>query len=324
MSDALERAVFLDVDTVDVGDLDRGRLYAEVPRWTWYAVADPTPAEDRLQGAQVVVSNKVLLDAYRLDRAASGGLRLVCLAATGTNNVDLDAARRLGVAVANARAYATPAVVQHVFALILALTTRLLDYRAAVAAGRWSVSERFCLLDYPVRELAGKTLGIVGYGELGQAVAGVARAFGMDVLVAERRGAEPRPGRLPLEELLGRVDVLSLHCPLTPDTRGLIGAPELARMRPDAILINTARGGIVDEPALAAALRSGRLGGAGVDVLSREPPPADNPLLAPDIPGLIVTPHTAWSSREARQRVLDEIAANIAAFRAGESRNRVV
>jgi glycerate dehydrogenase len=324
MADALERGVFLDVDTVDVGDLDRSRLRAELPGWRWYAVADPTPVEERLDGAQVAVSNKVLLDAQRLARAAARGLRLVCLAATGTNNVDLEAARRLGVAVANARAYATPAVVQHVFALVLALTTRLPEYRAAVAAGRWSLSQRFCLLDYPIRELAGRTLGIVGYGELGQAVAGVARAFGMEVLVAERRGAAPRPGRVAWEDLLGRVDVLTLHCPLTEETRGLLGDPELARMRPDALLINTARGGIVDESALAAALRAGRLGGAGVDVLSREPPAADNPLLAADVPNLIVTPHTAWASREARQRVLDEIAANVAAFRAGASRNRVV
>jgi glycerate dehydrogenase len=317
----VDRGAFLDLDTVDRGDLDRGRLEAALRDWRWFAVSDPEPVESRLAGAAVAVTNKVVLDAPRL--AAAPGLRLVCVAATGTNNVDLEAARRLGIAVANVRGYATPAVVQHVFGLLLALTTRLVDYRAAVAGGRWSTSACFCLLDYPIRELAGRTLGIVGYGELGRAVGRVAEAFGMQVRVAERRGYPPRPGRLPFEELLPRVDVLSLHCPLSEETRGLVGARELARMRPDAVLINTARGGLVDEAALAAALRAGRLGGAGVDVLSREPPPGDNPLLAPDVPNLIVTPHVAWASREARQRVLDEIALNIEAFRAGEERNRV-
>jgi glycerate dehydrogenase len=313
-----ELGAFLDLDTVDRSDLDRSRLASALPDWRWYAVADPESVEARLAGATVAVTNKVVLDGARL--AAARSLRLVCVAATGTNNVDLEAARRLGIAVANVRAYATPSVVQHVFALLLALTTRLVEYRDAVAAGRWSLSRQFCLLDYPIRELAGRTLGVVGYGELGQAVA---RAFGMEVLVAERRGAAPRAGRLALEALLPRVDVLSLHCPLTPETRGLIGAAELALMRPDAVLINTARGGIVDEHALAEALSAGRLGGAGVDVLSCEPPGADNPLLAPGVPNLIVTPHVAWASREARQRVIEEIAANIDAFRCGGERNRV-
>jgi glycerate dehydrogenase len=320
----LRTGVFLDVDTVDTGDLDRSPLERVLSPWRWHRVEDPDPVEARLDGAAVAVTNKVVLDAACLARAAAAGLRLVCVAATGTNNVDLEAARRAGISVANVTGYATPAVVQHVFALVLALSTRLLDYRAAVAAGRWSASARFCLLDYPVREIAGKTLGIVGYGELGRGVARVAEAFGMEVLVAERRGAAPRPGRVALEALLPRVDVLTLHCPLTPETRDLIGAAELARMRSDAILINTARGGVVDEPALAAALRAGRLGGAGVDVLGREPPPVDHPLLAADVPNLIVTPHTAWASREARQRVIEEIARNIAAFAAGVERNRVV
>jgi len=319
----LDSGVFLDVDTVDTGDLDRSVLDRVLARWRWHEVADPAPVEERLAGAAVAVTNKVVLDEARLSRAAREGLRLVCLAATGTNNVDLEAARGLGVAVANVTSYATPSVAQHVFALVLALTTRLCAYRDAVAAGRWSASTRFCLLDYPVRELAGKTLVVVGYGELGQAVARLGEAFGMQVLVAERRGRPPRPGRVPLEAGLARADVLSLHCPLTPETLGLVGARELAAMRPDALLINTARGGIVDEVVLAEALRAGRLGGAGVDVLGREPPPQDHPLLAPDIPNLIVTPHTAWASREARQRVLAEIALNIEAFASGVRRNRV-
>ncbi len=313
--------VFLDRDTVDTGDLDLSRLRAAMPAWRLFDVEDAVPIDGRLAGATVVVTNKVLLDSARLE--AASGLRLVCVAATGTNNVDLEAARRLGIVVSNVRGYATPAVVQHVFALILALSTRLLDYREAVRAGRWHLSRQFCLLDFPIREIAGKTLGIVGYGELGRGVARIAGAFGMEVLVARRPGSSPTPDRIPLTELLPRVDVLSLHCPLTPQTRGLIGERELALMRSDALLINTARGGIVDEGALAVALRDGRLGGAGIDVLSREPPVEGNPLLAPEIPNLIVTPHSAWASREARQRLVDEIASNIDAYLSGAPRNVV-
>lgn len=313
--------VFLDQETVDNDDLDLGRLRAALPDWRWYRVTRPEEVIPRIAEANVVVSNKVHLDEAAL--RAAPNLRLIAIAATGTNNVDLDAAHRLGIAVSNIRAYATPAVVQHVFALMLALSTKLIDYHQAVREGRWQRAPQFCLLDYPVREIAGKTLGIVGYGELGRGVARVAEAFGMNVLVAGRPGRPAEPGRVPLPELLPQVDVLSLHTPLTPETRGLIGARELALMKPDALLINTARGGIVDEAALADALRQGRLGGAGVDVLSVEPPTDTNPLLAPDIPNLIVTPHTAWASREARQRAVDQVAENIRAFLAGTPRNLV-
>jgi glycerate dehydrogenase len=219
--------------------------------------------------------------------------------------------------------YGTPSVVQQVFALILALTTRLQDHQAAVARGEWQRSDQFCLLDYPFRELAGRRLGIVGYGELGRAVGRVGEAFGMQLLIAQRPGGDARPGRIPLVDLLPQVDVLSLHCPLTEQTRNLIGAAELSAMKPDALLINAARGGIVDEVALAAALRAGTIGGAGVDVLSREPPVEGNPLLAADLPNLIVTPHVAWASRESRQRMVDELALNIEAFLQGRERNRV-
>jgi glycerate dehydrogenase len=270
----------------------------------------------------VVVTNKVVLDRDHLRSTPS--LKLVCVAATGTNNVDLEAARELGIAVANVSAYATPAVVQHVFALMLAHATRLAEYRKAVRDGAWARSDQFCLLDYPIRELASLTLGIVGYGELGRGVAKVAEAFGMRVLVAQRPGGPAEAGRLPLADLLPRVDVLSLHCPLTETTRNLIGGAELALMRRDALLINTARGGIVDEWALADALRRGVIGGAAVDVLTVEPPRDGNPLLDPALPNLIVTPHTAWASRESRQRLIDEVAANIHAFAGGTARNRVV
>jgi len=314
-------AVFLDLATVARGDLDLTGLRAACARWTLHDYTQPGQLAARIARAQVVVTNKFVLDRAAL--AAAPDLKLVCLTATGTNNVDLAAAQELGIAVANVTGYATAAVVQHVFALILAHATRLLDYRAAVAAGAWSRSPMFCLLDFPIFELAGKTLGIVGYGELGRAVARVARCFGMEVLIAQRPGGPPREGRLPLADLLPQVDVLSLHCPLAENTRGLIGAAELALMRPTALLVNTARGPLVDAQALAAALRAGTIGGAALDVLSSEPPPLDHPLLAPDIPNLILTPHTAWASREARQRVLDEVALNIAAFAAGERRNRV-
>jgi glycerate dehydrogenase len=193
-----------------------------------------------------------------------------------------------------------------------------------VRSGAWQRGEQFCLLDYPIRELVGRRLGIVGYGTLGRGVAQAATAFGMEVLIANRPGGTAVPGRLDLDELLAAVDVLSLHCPLTPATQGMISASRLSRMKRDAVLINTARGALVDAAALADALRGGRLGGAAIDVLSQEPPVDGSPLLAGDIPNLIVTPHIAWAAREARQRCIDEMAANIADFRRGGRRGRVV
>ncbi len=304
--------VFLDLDTVGPADLDLSTLRESLPQWHFHGTSARAEIAARIADAEVVVSNKAPLDAALL--AGAPALRLICVAATGTNNVDLAAARARGITVTNVRAYATPSVVQHVFALILTLTTRLPDYDAAVRAGRWASSPHFCLLDYPIRELHGKHLGIVGYGELGRAVAGVAQAFGMQVLLARRPGAAAQPQRLALEDLLPQVDVLTLHCPLTPETRGLIGAAALSRMGPQALLINTARGGIVDEAALADALREGRIGGAGIDVLAEEPPVHGSPLLDPALPNLIVTPHCAWASRESRQRLIEQVGATIRAF----------
>jgi len=315
------KAVFLDTDSLDRGDLDRTALEGCADGWTFYGHTPPEAVAERIGDAEIAVTNKVPVTAETI--AATPNLRLVCIAATGTNNVDMEAARSQGVAVTNVVRYATPAVVQHVFALILGLSTRLPQYQAAVREGRWSRGPHFCLLDFPIHELTGRTLGIVGYGELGSHVANVAEAFGLSVEVAQLPGRPAKAGRIPFGELLERADVLSLHCPLTAETRDLIGAAELDRMRDDALLINTARGGIVDESALATALREGRLGGAGVDVLTREPPPPDHPLLAPDIPNLILTPHIAWASTEARQRMVGELAANIRAFRDGQERNRV-
>lgn len=311
------RGVFLDQDSLGGGDLDFSNLERVLTHLEYYPATAPHQTAERLADAEVVISNKVMLDAATLEQARR--LRLICIAATGVNNVDLEAAARAGITVCNCQGYGTTAVVQHVFALLLALCTRLPDYQQAVRAGRWQQSSQFCLLDYPIRELAGKTLGIVGYGELGRGVARIAEAFGMRVLLAQRPGVlEAQEGRIPLPILLPQIDVLSLHCPLTPETRGLIGAWELALMRRDAILINTARGGLVDETLLAEVLRQGALGGAGVDVLSLEPPVAGNPLLATDIPNLIVTPHSAWGSRESRQRLVDQLAENIHAYLVGQ------
>ncbi len=308
--------VFLDRDSLDRGDLDFGGLDHVLSDWRYYPATASAEIVGRIEQAEVVISNKVVLDAATIQQAPR--LKLIGVAATGVNNVDLAAAAARGVTVCNCRGYGTPAVVQHVFALLLALYTRWPDYRQAARDGRWQQADQFCLLDFPIRELAGKTLGIVGYGELGQGVARVAEAFGMRVLIAQRPGTvEALADRTPLPALLPQVDVLSLHCPLTPATRNLIGAWELALMRRDAILMNTARGGLVDEALLADALRRGALGGAGVDVLSLEPPMAGNPLLAPDIPNLIVTPHCAWGSRESRQRLVDQLAENIQGFLTG-------
>ncbi len=314
--------VFLDVNSIDNDDLDLSPLQDLQIDWRFYPITTAWELDDRIACAELVVSNKVRIDRASLNKASA--LRLLCVAATGTNNVDLDAARERGIAVTNVSGYATPAVVQHVYALILALSTRLIEFRRLVVAGRWQHSKHFCLLDYPIRELAGKTLGIVGYGELGSAVGRVAEAFGMQVLVSQRPGGETKPGRLPLRDLLPQVDVLSLHCPLTPNTHKLIGSREFTMMKSSALLINTARGGIVDEAALVTALKEGRIAGAGIDVLSAEPPEMGNPLLEPGIPHLIVTPHIAWASRESRQRLLDELACNIEAFLHGRARNRVV
>ncbi len=316
------RGVILDQVTFDRGDLDLSQLQATLPRWEVYAETDSADVATRIRDCEIVITNKVVITAD--DLAAAAKLRLICAAATGFNHIDVAAARARGISVCNVRAYATASVVQHVFALLLALTTSLNRYQAAVQRGDWMASRHFCLLDYPIREVQGRTLGIVGYGELGRAVGKVARAFGMQVLIAQRPGgSDTRPGRLPLPELLARADVISLHCPLTRETRGLIGSDELGQMRADAILINTARGGIVDEKALAAALRQGRLGGAGIDVLAEEPPAATSPLLAADIPNLIVTPHVAWASQASRQRLVDELAENIRAFLADAPRNVV-
>jgi glycerate dehydrogenase len=317
------RTVFLDYETVRNGDcsLNPSAIDRVAGSVHYCDFTEESEIPDRIAAAEVVLLNKV-----RLSRAhlyAAGRLKLIVLSATGTDNIDLQAAKERGIAVCNVRGYCTASVAQHAWSLILSLTQHLKGWHRLAVDGSWARGE-FNELAFPIRELAGRTVGIVGWGELGRAVAKVAEAFGMRVIVSNRPGAEPMDGRVSLDELLATADVVSLHCPLTPATRGMIGARELARMKPDALLINTARGALVDGAALARALREHRLGGAGIDVLPTEPPADGEPLIDPDIPNLIVTPHIAWAAFEARQRCLDEMAANIRDFLEGGRRGRVV
>ena len=324
------KAAFLDFDSLGPADIDSSALLATLPDIMLYPFTADDEIDARAAGCEVLLVNKVRLNRARLE--ALPALRLVCLAATGTDNVDLATARERDIAVCNIRNYATASVVQHVFGLLLALTLRLDEYRQLLSRGAWQQSRHFCLLDYPSRELAGRTLGIVGYGQLGQAVGAVGQAFGMRVIAARSlreaddqtfTPAAPYVDRLVLPELLAAADVVSLHCPLTPATRHLINRESLGRMRRDAVLINTARGDLVDCGALLAALRAGLLGAAAIDVLPEEPPTAGHPLLDTGLENLIVTPHIAWAARESRQRALDEVVANVRDFFAGGRRNRV-
>lgn len=317
----LRRAVFLDHSSLDLGDLDLSRLRGCFDELQLHPATAPHEVAERLQGASVAITNKVHLDAAAL--AACPDLRLILVSATGTNNVDLQAARAQGIVVSNCQGYGTPSVAQHTLALLLALATRLPDYQQAVADGKWAQARQFCLLDFPIVELEGKTLGLLGHGELGGAVARLAEAFGMRVLSGQLPGRPARDDRLSLAELLPQVDALTLHCPLNDSTRNMIGAAELALLKPGAFVVNTARGGLIDEQALADALRSGHLGGAATDVLSVEPPVNGNPLLAGDIPRLVVSPHSAWGAVEARQRIVGQLAENAEAFLQGNPR-RVV
>ncbi|WP_444891323.1 D-2-hydroxyacid dehydrogenase [Microbulbifer sp. DLAB2-AA] len=307
------RGVFLDAMTMKLGELNIQSLKNSLDHWDFYETTSAKQTAERIADADVVITNKVVLDRTLLEQARS--LKLICVCATGTNNIDLQAAQDLGIPVRNVQGYAGASVPQHTLALILALASRWHHYHQDVMTGRWSQSEIFCLLDHPVVELAGKTLGIIGYGELGQRVAKLGEALDMQILVAESFSGEKRADRAPLAQLTKESDVISLHCPLTKQTEKLIDRDFIANMKPGALLINTARGGLVNEEAVADALRSGKLGGAALDVLSEEPPPASHPLLATDIPNLIITPHNAWISRESRQRLLDGVVNNIEAWK---------
>lgn len=315
--------VILDEASLAPADLDLSALLSSLDQWFRYAATTADETSARLAGASVALTNKVAIGAEEM--RANSQLKLIAVMATGTDHVDLAAAQEYGITVCNAVGYSTPSVTQHTFALMLALATRLHQYRNAVRSGAWSESPFFCLLDYPVEELEGKTLGIIGYGALGKAVASVARSLGMTVQVAASlRGGKEDPTRLPLPELLSQSDIVSLHCPLTEQTRNLINRQTLQLMRRGAWLINTARGALVDEVALLEALQSGQLGAAGLDVLSQEPPPRNHPLLNADLPNLLISPHSAWGSRQSRQRLVDQMVKVINGFYGGEVLNRVV
>ena len=320
------KSVFLDCATMGSGDLDLSSLSELLPDLEVFDNTLPEQCADRIRDAEVVLCNKVRLDAGVLESAPS--LKFIGLTATGTDNVDLDYAREHGIAVCNLIGYCTQSVVEHVFAMLLNLGHNIHAYHRLVKDGEWAKADNFCKLDYPVRQLSAMTIGIVGHGELGKGVAEAARQFGMNILLSRRRGApgndRDRDGRHDFEDVLRQADVLTLHCPLTDETRHLINAESLKMMKPDSILINTARGGLVDSAALADALANGVIGAAAIDVLPQEPPIDGDPLLDYSGDNLIITPHIAWATQEARQAAIDELAANYAAFRQGEVRNRVV
>ena len=310
------KGVVLDVDSLGPGDLDLSPVTDLLDGWTLHPVTAPDDVAARIKDADVVLTNKIPLSRETIENCPS--LRFVSILATGFNHIDLEAARDHGVVVSNAVAYATPSVVQHTISLMMALANNLVSYVTAVRRGRWQQSDVFCFLDYPITELAGKRLGIVGYGELGRSVADVARAFGMEILIASRPGQPAQPGRVPLEELLRHSDFVSLHCPLTPGTENLIDAEALALMKPNACLINTARGALVDSRALIDALEQNRIAGAALDVVPVEPPPADDPIIASASDRLLITPHSAWGALETRQRLMQQTRENIEAFLSGQ------
>lgn len=312
------RIVFLDRATIAPQiDLPRPAFPHD---WVEHArtLPDETPA--RLAGATIAITNKV-----RIDRAALGaaeGLKLVAVAATGYDCVDVAACAERGVAVCNVRGYSVNSVPEHVFALLLALRRSLVPFAAAVRDGEWQRAGQFCFFSHPIRDLAGATMGIVGKGGIGGRVGALAAAFGMSVIHAARPGAAAGDGRVGFDDFLTRADVITLHCPLTPETRGLLGAEAFAKMQRRPVILNTARGALIDLPALETALDAGQVSGAGIDVADREPPPADDILMRLAMhPRVIVTPHIAWASDEAQTTLARQLVDLIEAFHAGQPRN---
>ena len=306
-----EIIVFLERNTFNVPF----RTPAFAHEWSEFGETAPAEVVERLAPATIAICNKFPLRAETLSQLPN--LKLIAVAATGVDNVDLTYCRSHNIAVCNTRGYAVNSLPEHALMLMLALRRNLIAYRNDVKAGRWHDAKQFCLLDHPIGDLRGATLGIVGYGTLGKSMAQLGRAIGMEVLVAVRGD------KAGFQEVLRRSDVLSLHCPLTEESKNLIGADELAQMKPEAILINTARGGLIDDHALIDALKNGRLAGAGIDVLRNEPPRDGNPLLEVDLPNLIVTPHNAWASRQAMQTLADQLIDNLEAFVRGSPQNLV-
>ncbi len=314
----MEKIVFLDRSTVKA----EFREPSFEHQWTDYQMTQPDETAARLQNATIAVTNKVALREATLEQLPN--LKMIAVAATGTDCVDNQYCRQKKIVVSNVRDYSIHSVPEEVFNLILALMRNLIAYHEDINRGTWQKSEIFCLLDHPIRELYGATLGIVGYGSLGKAVEKIALAFGMKVLISERKNApDVRSGRASSEKVLRESDVITLHCPLTAETRNLIGEKELEQMKNSALLINCGRGGLVDEKALVEALKSKKIAGAGFDVLTTEPPRGGNPLLEIQLPNLIVMPHIAWASVAAMQMLADVLIANLEAFVKGQPQNVV-
>ena len=314
----MENIVFLDSASI-IADIRRPAFDHQ---WQEYPATTTDQVVARLKDATIAITNKVQLNRAALEQLPN--LKMVAVAATGTNNVDIDCCRERGIVVSNIRNYSVHTVPEHVFMMMLALRRNLLAFRADVLNGAWQKSAQFCLFTHPVQDLFGSTLGIVGNGAIGKSVAQIAAAFGMKVLVAEHKDAsEVRAGYTAFDKVLSESDVITLHLPLNGQTRHLIGTAQFEQMKPGVLLINTARGGLVDEAALLDALQSGRIAGAGFDVLEKEPPTSGHPLLDLNLPNFILTPHIAWSGRAAMQALADQLIANIEAYAAGTPQNRV-
>ena len=314
------RIVVLDGHTLNPGDLSWDKLRA-LGSCELHARSAPDEVVPRAQGAEAILTNKVVIDRATIE--ALPQLQYIGVTATGFNIVDVAAARERNIPVANVPAYGTASVAQATFALLLELTNRVGHHAQTVREGRWSRSPDFCYSDFPLIELNTLTLGIIGFGRIGREVAKLARAFGMKTIANARAERSPEDGVtfVPLDQLLRESDVISLHCPLTPETNGLINAQRLALMKPTAFLLNTSRGPLIVEDDLGRALHEGRIGGAGLDVLSIEPPAANNPLY--NAPNCYITPHIAWATRAARQRLMDVTVENLRAFLAGKPQNVV-
>ncbi|MBV9244758.1 MAG: D-2-hydroxyacid dehydrogenase [Methylobacteriaceae bacterium] len=315
------RIVFLDRETLPAQTRLRAPSFEH--EWITFERTAPPEVAERIAAADIVITNKVPVRQAAIGGAR--GLRLIAVAATGTDIVDIAACTQRGIVVSNIRNYAINTVPEHTFGLMLALRRSILAYHESVRRGRWGEASQFCYFDYPIRDLAGATLGIIGDGVLGRAVGDIGRAFGMKILFSTYKGTTGMgPLYTPFEEVLEVSDVITLHAPLMPSTRNLIARPEFSMMRRQPLLINTARGGLVDEEALCEALDKGQIAGAAFDVLTREPPPPDHPFMRLlDRPNFILTPHVAWASEEAIQGLADQLIDNIEAFWAGKPSNVV-
>ena len=314
----MERIVFIERNTIQA-NFRRPKFEHE---WVEYPESFADQVVERIRDATIIISNKLSLGEPQLAEAPK--VKLVAIAATGSDCVDLDYCRSRGIAVCNVRGYAANSVPEHVLMLILALRRNVVAYRTDVREGKWQQSKQFCLLTHPLNDIKGTTIGIVGHGAIGKSMSRLAEALGLKVLLAEHKHArEIRQGRTSFAEVLKESDVVTLHCPLTEDTRDMFGSEEFAMMKPNALLINTARGALIQEEALANALQSGLIAGAAIDCLREEPPRNGNSLLDLDLPNLIVTPHIAWASEEAVQALADQVIDNIEAFVAGRPQNRL-